>query len=198
MPGRAPARRTSAASAGHVAELFVAAVPGAGARLVRAATGLPPVVDHDERADSRRPETTRRCARRPRAPYRRCSFRTPSTNRCCHRVGSAEAVALRPAGAAGAHLSAERVERGERRLSLSPGATHDVADVERAVVEPHADAAAAHVGPQADALRDPTCQKQNELAPVRTPYACVSDPSNVAQYHGITRSGTQPRHSRSP
>src|SRR5215831_2382755 len=42
------------------------------------------------------------------------------------------------------------------------------------------------------------CQKQNELAPALTPYACVSDPSNAAQYHGITRSGVQPRHSRSP
>ena len=43
-----------------------------------------------------------------------------------------------------------------------------------------------------------SCQRQNARAPVRTPYAWVSEPLVVATYHGITRSGAQPRHSRSP
>ena len=39
------------------------------------------------------------------------------------------------------------------------------------------------------------CPKQNAFAPVRTPYACVSTPSDVAAYQGKTRSAAQPRHS---
>src|SRR6185437_12347786 len=39
---------------------------------------------------------------------------------------------------------------------------------------------------------------QNAPGPVRTPYAFVTEPSCVAKYHGMTRSGIHVRHSRSP
>ena len=43
-----------------------------------------------------------------------------------------------------------------------------------------------------------TCQKQSAPALVLTPYPWHNAPSHVRKYHGITRSGTMPRHARSP
>ena len=59
--------------------------------------------------------------------------------------------------------------------SATPARMTDVAHVERARLQLDRNAAASHIGPQQIPCAS-TCQKQKARAPVRTPYACVSEP----------------------
>ena len=127
-------------------KLLVAAIPRADAGLVRAALRLPAVVDHRERPVRARRRQLDDVLRVGEHGRRRCSCRRPNTSRCCRTPAA-------PAGA-GWRTSARQNACSAANADSPACPARETTSQTSSARSPScdADAAAAHVGPEADAL----------------------------------------------
>src|SRR5439155_25105074 len=126
-------------------ELLVAPIPGAHAGFVFAAPRLPAIVGHRER-----PVCTRRRQLDDVLGVDEDCLRAVLPIDPVPVVATIDGVRRKPR--VRTHLATEGVNGGERGFPRTAGAAGDFANVEDALAELHADASAAHVRPQADAL----------------------------------------------
>ncbi len=146
MPGRAPFFRISPASPAHVRELLVAAIPRADARLGLSSLRLPAVVDHRER-----PIRTRRREFDDVLGVGEDGGGAVLAVRPVPVVAAVDGLRRHPGGRA--HLPAERVDGREGRLARATRRDTTSHTFSTRAPSSTPDAAAAHVRPQADALR---------------------------------------------